>query len=96
MTMFDIQAGPDGEILLSGRLDASQVERARGVLLSLEKSCVVDFSRLDYIASAGLGVLLASQKKLNEKGCGLKLVKLNNHIRDVLHLSGFDQIFDIE
>lgn len=94
--MFDIQTGPNGEILLSGRLDASQVERARGVLLSLDRNSVVDFSQLEYIASAGLGVLLASQKKLSAKGCGLKLVKLNNHIRDVLHFSGFDQVFEIE
>lgn len=96
MTMFDIQSGSDGAILLTGRLDASQVERAKGVLLSLDRSCTVDFSQLEYIASAGLGVLLATQKKLNEKGCALKLVKLNNHIRDVLHFSGFDQIFEIE
>lgn len=94
--MFEIQTGPNGEIFLSGRLDASQVERAKGVLLALDRSCVVDFSQLDYIASAGLGVLLASQKKLSDKGHGLKLVKLNNHIRDVMHFSGFDQVFEIE
>lgn len=94
--MFEIATGEHGEILLSGRLDASQVETARGVLLSLTESRVVDFSKLEYIASAGLGILLAAQKKLSEKGCGLKLVNLNNHIRDVLHFSGFDQVFEIE
>lgn len=94
--MFDIQTGPDGQILLAGRLDASQVEKAKGVLLALDRNSVVDFSQLEYIASAGLGVLLASQKKLSAKGCALKLVNLNNHIRDVLHFSGFDQVFEIE
>jgi anti-sigma B factor antagonist len=94
--MFQIATGSNGEILLSGRLDASQVESARSVLLALNESRVVDFSKLEYIASAGLGVLLAAQKKLSANGCALKLVNLNNHIRDVLHFSGFDQVFEIE
>ncbi len=94
--MFNIESGTDGEIFLSGRLDATQVDKAKAVLLALDRSCTVDFSRLDYIASAGLGVLLATQKKLGQKGCALKLVKLSNHIRDVLHFSGFDQVFEIE
>lgn len=93
--MFEIETGPGGEILLSGRLDATQVEKARDVLLALEESRTVDFARLEYIASAGLGVLLATQKMLGSKGCSIRLVNLNNHIKDVLHFSGFDQIFEI-
>ncbi|MFN2441583.1 MAG: STAS domain-containing protein [Thermoanaerobaculia bacterium] len=93
--MFEIETGPGGEILLSGRLDATQVEKAREVLLALEESRTVDFARLEYIASAGLGVLLATQKMLGSKGCSIRLVNLNNHIKDVLHFSGFDQIFEI-
>ena len=93
--MFEIETGPGGEILLSGRLDATQVEKAREVLLALEESRTVDFARLEYIASAGLGVLLATQKMLGSKGCSIRLVNLNTHIRDVLHFSGFDQIFEI-
>ena len=94
--MFEISTGANGEIVLAGRLDASQVEKARGILLAVNESKVVDFAKLEYIASAGLGILLAAQKKLGEKGCSLKLVNLNNHIRDVLHFSGFDQVFEIE
>ncbi|MFN2238540.1 MAG: STAS domain-containing protein [Thermoanaerobaculia bacterium] len=93
--MFEIETGPGGEILLSGRLDATQVEKAREVLLALEESRTVDFANLEYIASAGLGVLLATQKMLGSKGCSIRLVNLNNHIKDVLHFSGFDQIFEI-
>lgn len=93
--MFEIETGPGGEILLSGRLDATQVEKAREVLLALEESRTVDFAKLEYIASAGLGVLLATQKRLGSKGCSIRLVNLNNHIKDVLHFSGFDQIFEI-
>jgi anti-sigma B factor antagonist len=93
--MFEIETAPDGRILLSGRLDATQIDKAKEVLLSLRESRTVDFSELEYIASAGLGVLLATQKMLGTKGCSIRLVNLNNHIRDVLHFSGFDQIFEI-
>lgn len=93
--MLDISFGSNGEILLAGRFDAAEAERARQVFLSLDEAKVVDFARLDYISSAGLGVLLAAQKRLSERGQGLKLVNLNGHIRDVFRFSGFDQIFEI-
>lgn len=93
--MLDIKAGPQGELLFSGRFDASQVDAARKVLLGLKESRTLDFGALDYISSAGLGTLLAAQKALGEKGQGLRLVNLNAHVRDVFHYSGFDQIFEI-
>ncbi len=92
--MFEIVVG-EHEIILSGRLDAADAEKARGIFLSLEDAKVVDFSRLEYISSAGLGVLLAAQKKLVDRGKGLRLINVRGHIRDVFRLSGFDQIFDI-
>lgn len=95
MSTFDIVVQPDGTIVLAGRLDATQVEKARQVFSRVTDSRVVDFARLEYIASAGLGVLLATQKNLSDKGSGLRLINLNKHIADVLHLSGFDQIFEI-
>lgn len=94
--MFDITEGDNGVILLHGRLDASQTERAKVVLDQVEESRVVDFQNLDYISSAGLGVLLGTQKRLMDFGAGLKLVNLNRHIREVFRIAGFDQVFEIE
>lgn len=94
--MLEIQNGPDGALLLTGRFDATQVEKASAVLLNLDTNCTLDFSGLDYIASAGLGVLLAAQKRLKAKGCTLKLAKPSRHIRDVLHFSGFEHVFEID
>ena len=93
--MFEIREGANRELILSGRFDAANADKARSVFLSLSEGRVVDFAKLDYISSAGLGVLLAAQKKLSEKGETLKLVNVNSHIKDVFHFSGFDQIFDI-
>lgn len=93
--MFEIREGSNHEIILSGRFDASQTDKAKGVFLSLNEGTTVDFAKLDYISSAGLGILLAAQKRLSERGQSLRLVNVNSHIKDVLHFSGFDQIFEI-
>jgi len=93
--MLEIREGSNHDLFLTGRFDASQVEKARGVFLALNEGKTLDFSGLDYISSAGLGVLLAAQKRLSSKGQKLRLVNVNSHIRDVFRFSGFDQIFEI-
>jgi anti-sigma B factor antagonist len=93
--MFDIREGPNHDLVLLGRFDASQTEKAKQVFLSLARGTTVDFAQLDYISSAGLGILLAAQKRLSAQGQSLRLINVNSHIRDVLRFSGFDQIFEI-
>ncbi len=94
--MLKIDLGPNGEILLSGRFDASRVDYARGIFNTITSSSVVDFQNLEYISSAGLGVLLATQKRLAETGQSLKLINMNKHIRDVFQYAGFDTVFQID
>ena len=71
--MFEIKEGPNRELILAGRFDASQAEKAKTVFLALSEGKTVDFAGLDYISSAGLGVLLAAQKRLSERGQSLRL-----------------------
>lgn len=94
--MFDIRRTESGVVLMSGRLDASQAEKARAVLRTITEPCVIDFSDLEYISSLGLGVLLEAQKRLRDDGTGLKLRNLSEHLLEVFHLAGFDSVFDIE
>ncbi len=94
--MLDIQFQTDDLVTLAGRFDASQAEHAMQVFNTIESSCTVDFSALDYISSAGLGVLLKAQKRLGESGASLKLVNLNDHIKDVFVYAGFDAVFTID
>ncbi len=93
--MFDIRLGDDGEVVLTGRLDAAQSPRAQEFLDGLDQPRVVDMAALDYISSAGLGVLMKTQKRLMAGGSGLKLINVNQHIGDIFRFSGFDQIFEI-
>jgi anti-sigma B factor antagonist len=94
--MFDIRRGAGGEVILSGRLDASQVERVREEMKGVNGPCVVDFSDLEYISSAGMGVLLGVQKRISAGGHALTLVNLNKHIREIFRIAGFDNVFKIQ
>jgi len=94
--MFDIKRGDNGQLRLCGRLDASQAAKVREALDAIVETAVVDFGELDYISSAGLGVLLGTQKRLNESGHSIKLVNMNKHIRDIFHVAGFDLVFEVE
>ena len=94
--MFDSRILDSGEIEFIGRLDASQVEKANSILQQITSSKTISFKGLEYISSAGLGILLSNQKRLNTLGYGLKLTNLNKHIRDIFNLTGFDKIFNIE
>ena len=82
-------------IRLRGRFDASQAAKAEEALARAEESTEVDFSELVYISSAGIGCLLAAHKKLQERGCSLKLVNMNAHIRELFELAGFDMVFEM-
>lgn len=93
--MFEVRENGD-RIELVGRLDASQVDVARVTMNKVNASCVVDFAELEYISSAGLGMLLGVQKRLGETGGGLKLMNMNRHIREIFRMAGFDHIFEIE
>ena len=93
--MFEIDFNEDGGIAVSGRLDAAQAASAQAFLDRVEGDCVVDMAALDYISSAGLGVLLRTHKRLMGSGNGLKLVKVNSHINDIFRYSGFDKLFEI-
>ena len=95
--MLDIVRKEDENlIILSGRFDASQTEKAQAVFQTLTESSVIDVSELDYISSAGLGVLLATLKRLDDMGKSLKLLNMNKHVRDVFKYSGLDRVFEIE
>ncbi|MEX1140149.1 MAG: STAS domain-containing protein [Bacteroidota bacterium] len=94
--MFDIRINEQGDVILSGRLDAAQTDRASAILSKVTESVNVDFKELQYISSAGLGILLATQKRLSQSGKKLKLINMPKHIRDVFHYARFDMIFEIQ
>lgn len=93
--MFEIGFNDAGEVVVSGRLDAAQAAKAQEFLDAVADSCVLDMGRLEYISSAGLGVLLRTHKRLMSSQSGLELVNVNKHIADIFRYSGFDKLFVI-
>lgn len=94
--MFDIVQGDKGQVVFSGRLDAAQCAKAQAFLDAAADPREFDFTGLEYISSAGLGVLLRAHKKVMASGGKLRLVNVNNHIFDIFRYSGFDQLFEVE
>jgi anti-sigma B factor antagonist len=94
--MFDIRYGEGGKVVLSGRFDAAQADKADAFLSGIKGSAELDFHELQYISSLGLGILLRAQKRLSAEGATLRLVRVSRHIREIFRFSGFDRIFPIE
>ena len=90
----------DGRVCyaLEGRLDtttAPELEEALKQGLEGATGLTMDFSKLDYISSAGLRVLLSAHKAMSDKG-GMKVTNVNEMVREVFEVTGFSDILDIE
>ena len=86
------------EIAAEGRLDtmtAPELEASLKESLDSANTLTLDFSKLDYISSAGLRVLLSAHKTMSSKG-GMKVVNANEIVREVFDVTGFSDILTIE
>ena len=98
MTITKNLNGKDLEIVVEGRLDtmtAPELETELNKSLGSVESLNLDFSKLDYISSAGLRVLLAAHKAMSAKG-GMKVKNVNDVVQEVLEVTGFADILTIE
>jgi anti-sigma B factor antagonist len=94
--MLAIDYGAEGVVVIAGRLDAAQSPAAQSFLDQVQGPVTLDCTKLEYISSAGLGVLLKTQKRLMAANGKLRLAGVNRHLRDIFQYSGFDRIFEIE
>lgn len=85
-------------VAIEGRIDtttAPQLEAELKASLEGITDLCFDLSKLDYISSAGLRVLLAAQKLMNRQG-SMKLVNVNETVMDIFEVTGFSGILTIE
>ena len=91
----------DGEkltVALSGRLDTTTSPDLQASLaedIDAVKDLVFDMTGLEYISSAGLRVLLSSQKTMNKQG-SMKLTGVCEAVKEVFDVTGFSDILTIE
>ena len=98
MTINKQMNGTALTLALEGRLDtitSPELEAELKASLPGADSLILDFSKLDYISSAGLRVLLAAHKTMSVKG-GLKVRNANEIVREVFDVTGFADILTIE
>jgi anti-sigma B factor antagonist len=94
--MLKIELANKSTVVLTGRFDASQVSQADPIFESLEGNSIVDCKGLDYVSSAGIGVILGTYKRLHDGGFALKMINVNDHIRQVFRYAGLDKIISME
>ena len=98
MTISKNLQGTNLEIALEGRLDtttAPELEAELNRSVTGAESLIMDFSKLEYISSAGLRVLLSAHKAMSGKG-GMKVTNVNEIVQEVFEVTGFADILNIE
>ena len=85
--------------MLIGHIDSSNADRFQRIVESgidsEDQALILDFERVFFISSAGLRISLVMSRKFNESGKKFGLCTLSDPIRNVLAISGFDQIIPI-
>lgn len=89
------------ELTLSveGRIDtitSQDLEKEINSEIGKFDTLIMDFSALEYISSAGLRVLIATQKKLKPENIPFVIKNVNDTVGEIFRMSGFDKILKIE
>ena len=85
-------------IALEGRLDTMTSPQLEGVLgenLNGVTEVIFDFAKLEYISSAGLRVLLSTQKIMDKQG-KMELTNVCDEIMEVFNITGFSEFLTIK
>ncbi len=97
--MIEIKKSAENTVIeIVGRLDtttAPSLEKTLNEDLGETKNLVLDFKGLEYISSAGLRVILAAQKKMQQIG-SMKVVNVCESVMEVFEITGFADILTIE
>ena len=85
---------------LEGEMDTAAALEAEEVLKPLYKTdgkdVIVDCTKLEYIASSGLRILLSILKGAKAGGSRVEMKGVNEDIQTVFKMTGFISLFDFE
>lgn len=85
-------------LILEGRLDsttAPELDDSIADILFGAEEVVFDITKLEYISSAGLRVILRAHKIMSTQGT-LKIAGANESVKEVFYITGLEEILDIE
>lgn len=84
-------------VALNGRLDTTTAPNLEAFLkdsLADITELTLDFAELEYISSAGLRVLLSTQKVMNKQGT-MVIRNVNDDIAEIFDITGFCDILTV-
>lgn len=98
MTIKETKNGNELIISPEGRLDTTTApeleEKVKGSIDGVT-DLVFDLAGLEYISSAGLRVLLSTQKIMEKQG-KMKFINVSDIIMEIFDVTGFSEILTIE
>ena len=87
-------------ITLEGKIDSNNAAQTEAAIMELRQQyndadIIFDATKLEYISSAGLRVLLSTQKKMQQIGT-MKVINVSEEVFEVFEITGFADILVIE
>lgn len=82
-----------------GRLDtATSPELEKRMTPEMEgmTEIIIDLANVEYVSSGGLRVLLSVEQEMEERGGKLTVIHVNSHIMEILDITGFLDIINVE
>ena len=86
-------------VVISGNIDtvtAPELDSKLQENLSGIKNLVLDFAAVDYISSAGLRVILMTNQLMEDVDGSMTVKNVNDDVRDVFEMTGFDSLLNLE
>ena len=84
-------------VRLSGELDHFSAQSIRreldGIIADRTiRYLVLDFSRLQFMDSSGIGVILGRYRQMRDRGGQVGVINMNQHIARIFRMSGMDKV----
>ncbi len=84
---------------VEGRLDANasplMEKKVNELIEASYHRILIDFSKLEYLSSAGLRQLLSATKRLKALGGQLVLCRITDEVMGIIKMAGFDRVLNI-
>lgn len=95
-----LESGGSLTVYLEGDIDHHSAQSIRSridtrLFLTRPGELVLDLSRVNFMDSAGLGLILGRFTKASELGVGFRLLNPNKHIQKILDLAGMERLVPI-
>lgn len=96
----DFESTREARVSVSGQLDMDSSDELRKILRDAAERdfqrLTVDLSGVDFIDSSGVATLVDALQSMNEKGGQLKLVNVNDNVRNVFEIANLLEVFELD